>query len=247
MRHLKSVLIAAATAALLASAAVAQQKTTYSYDIHGQLVTAKRIEAEATYAYDPASNRTALGYRRLYPILQSWEAEEIAWHQVGHADGDGWSADPATADGLLTYGPYATNTPVGDNVAVWKLTRGASALPASQPVVVLSVFDSTNGTRSPAGPSPWPTGPSPRSRSISPFRSPCRPRARGITWSSTPATSRRPPSSSTGSAWPCPPRSGPRPARRRPAGRLKGRPSAILSASPKGMAGPPAPPAPPAS
>ena len=143
MRHLKSVLIAAATAALLASAAVAQQKTTYSYDIHGQLVTAKRIEAEATYAYDPASNRTALGYRRLYPILQSWEAEEIAWHQVGHADGDGWSADPATADGLLTYGPYATNTPVGDNVAVWKLARGASTLPGSQPVVVLSVFDST--------------------------------------------------------------------------------------------------------
>ena len=247
MSRFNCVLAAAAAASLLATGAGAQQKIIYSYDAQGQLVVAKKIEAETAYAYDLAGNRTALASRRLYPVLQSWEAEEIAWHQVGHADGDGWSADPATADGLMTYGPYATNTPVGDNVAVWKLARGASTLPGSQPVVVLSVFDSTNGTRSPAGPSPWPTGPSPRSRSISPFRSPCRPRARGITWSSTPATSRRPPSSSTGSAWPCPPRSGPRPARRRPAGRLKGRPSAILSASPKGMAGPPAPPAPPAS
>lgn len=143
MRLFKFALTAAATASLGASVAAAQQKTTYSYDAHGQLTAAKKIEAETTYAYDLASNRRALSYRRLYPVLQSWEAEEMSWHQVGHADGDGWAADATTADGLMTYGPYLTNAPVGDNVAVWKLTRAASTLPASQPVVVLSVFDST--------------------------------------------------------------------------------------------------------
>lgn len=133
---------AIAAASLLASPAWAQQKTTYSYDARGQLTVTRKIEAETTYAYDLASNRTALAYRRLYPILQSWEAEDSPYHQVGYNGGDGWAADTATADGLMTYGPYVTNTPVGDNVAVWKLTRAASALPATQPVVVLSVFDS---------------------------------------------------------------------------------------------------------
>jgi YD repeat-containing protein len=143
MGDCKSVLTAAAAVALLATSAQAQQKTTYRYDAQGQLVAAKKIEAEATYAYDPASNRTALSYRPFYPVLQSWEAEEMAWHQVGHADGDGWAANASTAAGLLTYGPYATNTPVGDNTAVWKLTRGPSSLAPTQPVVTLSVFDST--------------------------------------------------------------------------------------------------------
>jgi len=143
MRRLVSVLIAAsALAALLGPPAQAQQKTNYSYDAQGQLVVAQKIEAETTYAYDLAGNRTALGYRPLYPILQSWEAEEMTWHVVGYAQSDGWAGDGSTAAGLLNFGPYTTNTPVGDNTAVWKLTRAPSTLPATQQVVVLSVYDS---------------------------------------------------------------------------------------------------------
>jgi hypothetical protein len=140
--RLSSALIAAAGAALLATSAQAQQKVTYTYDLQGQMVSAKKIEAETAYTYDLAGNRTALRYRPLYPILQSWEAEGGNLnHQVGYADGDGWAGDASTAQGLLTYGPYTTNTPVGENTAVWKLTRGASSLAPSQQVVVLSVFD----------------------------------------------------------------------------------------------------------
>jgi hypothetical protein len=129
-------------ATLLASGAWAQQKTTYDYDVHGQLVAAKNIDAETAYAYDPAGNRTALSARPLYPILQSWEAERL-YHQVGYASAEGWSADASTATGLLTYGPYTTNTPVGANTAVWKLKRAASSFPAAQTVAVLQVFDTT--------------------------------------------------------------------------------------------------------
>lgn len=142
MRAFRYSLTAAAAATLLATSAPAQDRSDYSYDAQGQLLVARKTGSETTYAYDLASNRTALAYRRLYPILQSWEAEDSPYHQVGYADGDGWAASAATADGLMTYGPYMTNTPVGDNVAVWKLTRATSSLPASQPVVVLSVFDS---------------------------------------------------------------------------------------------------------
>lgn len=144
MRRFHCLLTAVAAASLLASSAWAQQKNTYSYDAHGQLIAAKKIEAETTYAYDLASNRTALAYRRLYPVLQSWEAEGGLSHEVGYADGDGWAGDGSTPSaGLLTYGPYTTNAPVGDNTAVWKLTRAASTLPASQVVVVLQVFDTS--------------------------------------------------------------------------------------------------------
>lgn len=143
MRHLKSALIVAAATALLATAAQAQQKTSYSYDAQGQLVVAKKVEAETTYTYDLAGNRTALGYRSLYPVLQSWEAEEMSWHQVGYADGDGWAANASSGAGLISAGPYTINTPVGDNTAVWKMTRGPSSLASTQQVVVLSVFDTS--------------------------------------------------------------------------------------------------------
>jgi YD repeat-containing protein len=145
MRPFKSALIVAAATALLATAAQAQQKTTYSYDAQGQLITAKKIEGETTYVYDLAGNRIALAYRALYPVLQSWEAEEISWHQVGYADGDGWVASASSAAGLINYGPYTTNTPVGETTAVWKMKRDPSTLAASQQVVVLSVEDATQG------------------------------------------------------------------------------------------------------
>jgi len=143
MRHLKCALVVAAATALLATAAQAQQKTSYTYDAQGQLVTAKKVEAETAYAYDLAGNRTALGYRSLFPVLQSWEAEDNSWHYAGYPDGDGWSGSPSAAGGLLTFGPYTSNTPVGANTAVWKLMRQPSALPPSQAVVVLTVFDTT--------------------------------------------------------------------------------------------------------
>jgi len=142
MGHFRSVLIAVFTfAALLGASAQAQEKTDYTYDAQGQLVAAKRVGSETTYAYDLAGNRTAMRSRLLYPVLQSWEAEDMVWHQVGYADGNGWAANASTAAGLLNFGPYTANVPVGDNTAVWKLTRGPSALPLSQQVVVLSVYD----------------------------------------------------------------------------------------------------------
>ena len=142
MRHLKCALVVAAATALLATAAQAQQKTTYTYDAQGQLVTAKKIEAETTYAYDLAGNRTALGYRQLYPVMESWEGGGgYLGHEVGYADGEGWAANTSTAAGLMTYGPWVTNVPVGDNLAVWKMNRAPSTLASTQRIVVLSVFD----------------------------------------------------------------------------------------------------------
>lgn len=127
----------------LGSGAQAQQKTIYTYDAFGQLVAAKEIGAETAYTYDSAGNRAAVTSHALYPAMESWEAEDLAWHQVGFADADGWAANASTAAGLMTYGPYTTNTPVGDNTAVWKLIRDPSALPSSQQVVQLEVFDTT--------------------------------------------------------------------------------------------------------
>jgi len=47
---------------------------------------------------------------------------ELMSHQIGRADGDGWSANVAQDDaGYLIYGPYAANILAGERMAVFRM------------------------------------------------------------------------------------------------------------------------------
>ena len=65
-------------------------------------------------------------------------------HVIGQADGDGWSANLAqnTTQNWLSYGPYTTDVPVGNNVAVFKLMIDTNQGP-NDTVVGIDVNDGT--------------------------------------------------------------------------------------------------------
>ncbi|SDW31600.1 hypothetical protein [Paenibacillus sp. CF384] len=61
-------------------------------------------------------------------------------HVIGRTDGDGWSAS-TSLDGpdYMQYGPYTTNTPVGDNIATWKMMVDSNS--GTNDVIRLEVVD----------------------------------------------------------------------------------------------------------
>lgn len=81
------------------------------------------------------------GYDRI------WEAEgPNLYHQIGRADGEGWSAStPIDPVAYLVYGPYVTDIPVGENVAVFKMLVDNNTADNLM-VIRLDVYDATAGT-----------------------------------------------------------------------------------------------------
>jgi len=76
------------------------------------------------------------GYNRM------WEAESL-YHQIGRQDGDGWSANTAQDNaGFLVYGPYVTDIPVGENIAVFKAKIDNNSAD-DLVVMTLEVYDAT--------------------------------------------------------------------------------------------------------
>ncbi len=75
----------------------------------------------------------------------TWAASAL-YHQIGRADGDGWSANVAQdAPGFLSYGPYTTALPAGDQIATWNLMLD-NVTADNATVVTLDAFDTTTGT-----------------------------------------------------------------------------------------------------
>jgi len=75
----------------------------------------------------------------------TWAASAL-YHQIGRADGDGWSANVAQdAPGFLSYGPYTTALPAGDQIATWNLMRD-NVTADNANVVTLDAVDTTTGT-----------------------------------------------------------------------------------------------------
>src|SRR5581483_9148247 len=80
-----------------------------------------------------------------------WMAQDPALgHQIGRADGDGWSVDPnQDSSGWMQYGPYVGNLPVGNNVAIWNLMIDNN-IPYQQQtggIIMIDVNDATTQTR----------------------------------------------------------------------------------------------------
>ena len=76
-----------------------------------------------------------------------WSAQSASVaHQIGRADGDGWSANVAQDGvGFLQYGPYAVAGASGANVARWNLLIDNNSADNAT-VVQLDVNDATTGT-----------------------------------------------------------------------------------------------------
>jgi len=79
------------------------------------------------------------GYSRM------WEAEDL-YHQIGRSDDDGWSANTTQDNaGFLIYGPYVTDIPVGENIAVFKAKIDNNSAD-DLVVMTLEVYDATADT-----------------------------------------------------------------------------------------------------
>ena len=75
----------------------------------------------------------------------SYEAESQLGHQLGRAQGDGWSANTGDdSKGHMVHGPYATNWGGGAAQAVFVLLVDDNEYD-NQPVVTLEAYDSTTG------------------------------------------------------------------------------------------------------
>lgn len=96
------------------------------------------------FAPNLATRRAKLVNETNGGINLKWESESLS-HQIGRADGDGWSANTAQdAAGWFAYGPYATNLPAGDMTAVFKMqTDNVTA--NNDALVKIDVYDATAG------------------------------------------------------------------------------------------------------
>ncbi len=121
--------------------ASAQQLTTYEYDARGRLVATVDAEARTDYDYDDADNRENVTRQTLFP--NNWLATSLP-HNVGYAEGGGWAADVTLTSNHMTYGPYATDIAVGNNVAVWRVMIDAVAGPNDN-IITVDVYDATAG------------------------------------------------------------------------------------------------------
>jgi hypothetical protein len=75
----------------------------------------------------------------------TWSAQALS-HNIGRADGDGWSANIAQdEEGHLQYGPYTTQVAAGTHTAVWNLMIDNNTADNRQ-VVRLDVYDATADT-----------------------------------------------------------------------------------------------------
>lgn len=77
-------------------------------------------------------------------VFQSEGAGIGIGHQIGRADGDGWSANVAQDnEGYLCYGPYTTAVAAGKNCASFKLMIDSNS--GTDTAVTLDVYDATAG------------------------------------------------------------------------------------------------------
>lgn len=129
-----------------AGGAVAQSSQTYVYDAQGQVTTVSTSTGSVqSYRYDAAGNRSQILATDLDAMVQVWQAESLP-HIIGVADADGWSGNPALGSGFLTYGPYSTKVPTGDNVGIWRILIDSHTFAdGGATIMVLDVFDSTAG------------------------------------------------------------------------------------------------------
>lgn len=75
-----------------------------------------------------------------------FEAERDLNHNVGRAEGEGWSATTALdARGHMSFGPYTSAVAPGPRVASWRLLIDVVAA-TDHAVVTLDVFDAASGT-----------------------------------------------------------------------------------------------------
>lgn len=138
-----SAMIAGLSANVFPGAALGQSSETFQYDALGRLTAVERSDHSSTaYAYDAAGNRATLTAVDL--MENQWEAEALP-HQIGYAIPGGWGASAGNGPGIMTYGPYTPSTPVGLNVATWRVRVDSHTFPDSGEAVKLDVYDATAG------------------------------------------------------------------------------------------------------
>jgi hypothetical protein len=72
-----------------------------------------------------------------------FEAESSGWHGIGHAESDGWSANPSTdGTGHLIYGPYVSDLRPGPHTANFTMLVGNNA-GANSNVATIGVWNVT--------------------------------------------------------------------------------------------------------
>jgi len=115
----------------------------YKYDALGRLTEVEAGQGvKTTYAFDQAGNRSSVSVKLNFQTM--WEAESLP-HAGGFAEYSGWGASPGTGATHITYGPYATDIPVGSRVAAWKIMIKDDGDP-NEDLGYLDVWDSTTGT-----------------------------------------------------------------------------------------------------
>lgn len=81
---------------------------------------------------------------------QSWSYSAVSphlYHKTGHAEGDGWAATPGKdRSDFLIFGPYTTNIPAGENVALFRLKINRNTGPNDYVARIDVVSDMGNHT-----------------------------------------------------------------------------------------------------
>ncbi|WP_256079933.1 hypothetical protein [Massilia sp. YIM B04103] len=87
-----------------------------------------KLGSEQYIYYRAATKENNAFTRRAMIATPYYGGFDISWnvnspnigHNIGRPDGDGWSANMSQdTPQFLQYGPYYTNTPVGDNIITW--------------------------------------------------------------------------------------------------------------------------------
>lgn len=77
-------------------------------------------------------------------VSKVYQAENM-YHQIGRADGDGWSANTTQDNpGFLVYGPYVSDIPAGNRIAIFKMMVDNNTI-NDDAVITIDVYDSTSG------------------------------------------------------------------------------------------------------
>jgi hypothetical protein len=121
----------------------------------GTVASGKTIDrimiSNQNFIITPSYNRTAGGIQTNFDDIRIGtdnpprviEAESSGWHGIGHAESDGWSADPSTdSTGHLIYGPYVTDLRPGPNTAKFTMLIGDTTGPAYN-VATIGVWNVT--------------------------------------------------------------------------------------------------------
>ncbi len=147
-RHTLQALCANAVVGLsltFSTPSAAQDADLYFYDVHGRLTAIQRPSNNTTtYSLDAADNRQARADYDQFDAI--WQAESLP-HIVGYAATGGWEASAGVSAGFMTYGPYTTTTPVGMNVASWRIRVDSITTLDTLDVVTFDVWDATASTQ----------------------------------------------------------------------------------------------------